>query len=67
LGAQENDLMVMPERLASVLPSSPESPASAAAAARVVAAPVVPVAEVTDAPKRRSFTAKYETADSGGD
>ena len=52
--------MVMPERLASVLPSSPESPASAVAAARVVAAPVVATAEFTDAPKRRSFTAKYK-------
>ena len=50
--------MVMPERLASVLPASPEGPASAAAAARVVAAPVVPLAEFTDAPKRRSFTAE---------
>jgi len=35
--------MVMPERLASVVPSSPES--SASAAARVVAAPVVALAE----------------------
>ncbi len=50
--------MVMPERLASVAPSSPES--SASAAARVVAAPVVAAAEFTDAPKRRSFTAKYK-------
>ena len=66
--------MVMPERLASVLPSSPESPASSAAA-RVVAAPVVATAEFTDAPKRRSFTAKYKlqilaetdrAADTGG-
>ena len=65
--------MVMPERLASVLPSSPESPASAAA--RVVAVPVVATAEFTDAPKRRSFTAKYKlqilaetdrAADTGG-
>ena len=65
--------MVMPERLASVVPSSPES--SASAAARVVAAPVVAAAEFTDAPKRRSFTAKYKlrilaetdrAADTGG-
>lgn len=65
--------MVMPERLASVLPSSPERPASAAA--RVVAAPVVAAAEFTDAPKRRSFTATYKlrilaetdrAADTGG-
>lgn len=50
--------MVMPERLASVLPSSPERPASASA--RVVAAPMVAAAAFTDAPKRRSFTAKYK-------
>ena len=65
--------MVMPDHLASVLPSSPESPASAAA--RVVAAPVVASAEFTDAPKRRIFTAKYKlqilaetdrAADTGG-
>ena len=67
--------MVMPERLSSALPSSPESPASAAATARVLAAPVVASAEFTDAPKRRSFTAKYKlrildetdrAADTGG-
>ena len=66
--------MVMPERLASVLPSSPESPASAAVA-RVVAAPVVVAAEFTGASKRCSFTATYtlqilaetnRAADTGG-
>ena len=67
--------MVMPERVPSVLASSPERPASAAAAARMVVAPVVASAEFTDAPKRRSFTAKYKlrildetdrAADTGG-
>ena len=66
--------MVMPDRLASVLPSSPESPASSAAA-RVVAAPVVATAKFTDAPKWRCFTAKCKlqisaetdrAADTGG-
>ena len=67
--------MVMPERLPALLPSSPEGPASTASSARVVAAPVVASAEFTDAPKRRSFTAKYKlrildetdrAADTGG-
>ena len=67
--------MVMPERLASVLPSSPESPASVVVAARVVAAPVVETAEFADVPKRRSVTVKYQlrildetdsAADTGG-
>ena len=52
--------MVMPERLASVLPSSPEVPASEVSAARIVAAAVVASAEFTAVPKRRSFTAKYK-------
>ena len=65
--------MVMPVRLASVLPSSPQNPASAAA--RVVAAPVVASGAFTVAPKRRIFTAKYKlrilaetdrAADTGG-
>ena len=67
--------MVMPERLPPALPSSPEISASPAVAARVVAAPVVTTAEFTNAPKRRSFTAKYKlrilaetdrAADTGG-
>ncbi len=58
--AQENDLMVMPERLPTPLAASPEVSASMASAARVVAAPVVASAEFTDAPKRRIFTAKYK-------
>lgn len=52
--------MVMPERLSTPLQASAEVPASMAAVARVVAAPAVPSAEFTDAPKRRSFTAKYK-------
>lgn len=67
--------MVMPERLPNALPASPDVPASTTAAARVVAAPVAATAEFTDAPKRRSFTAKYKlrileetdrAADTGG-
>ena len=67
--------MVMPESLPSLLPLSPEIPASTAASARVVAVPVVSGAEFTEAPKRRSFTAKYKlrildetdrAADTGG-
>ena len=65
--------MVMSERLPTPLPAAPERPASASA--RVVAAPMVAAAEFTDAPKRRSFTAKYKlrilaetdrAADTGG-
>ena len=67
--------MVIPERLPTPLASSPEVSASMASAARVVAALVVASAEFTDAPKRRSFTAKYKlrildetdrAADTGG-
>ncbi len=52
--------MVMPERLPTALPASPEASASTAASARVVAVPVAVTAEFTDAPRRRSFTAKYK-------
>lgn len=67
--------MVMPERLPTPLPASREVLASTTAAARVAAAPVATTAEFTDAPKRRSFTAKYKlrildetdrAADTGG-
>jgi transposase len=67
--------MVMPERLPAALLSSPEVPGPATSGSRVVAAPVVATAEFTDAPKRRSFTAKYKlrildetdrAADTGG-
>ena len=58
LRAQENDPMVMPERLPSSLPLSPEGPATPSSAGRVVAAPVVASAEFTAGPKRRSFRAK---------
>ena len=60
LRAQENDLMVMPERLPSSLPFSPDGPATPSSGSRVVAAPVVASAEYTAGPKRRSFTAKYK-------
>ena len=52
--------MVMPERLPAALLSSPQVPGPATSGSRVVAAPVVATAEFTDAPKRRSFTAKYK-------
>ena len=52
--------MVMPERLPTPLPAALEGVALPAPAARVVAAPKVASAEFTDAPKRRSFSAKYK-------
>ncbi len=67
--------MVMPSQI----PLSPDAVSanisSATPPARVVAAPVAPAAELTDVPKRRSFTAKYKlrileetdrAADTGG-
>jgi len=73
--AQENDLMVMPERLPTPLPFAPEVSGSTVPAARVVVAPKVASAEFTAISKRRSFTAKYKlqilaetdrAADTGG-
>jgi transposase len=58
--AQENDLMVMPERLPTPLPATPEGVALPAPAARVVAAAKVASAEFTDVPKRRNFSEKYK-------
>ena len=52
--------MVMPERLPGALTASPGFEQSEMASARVVAAPVTATAELTDRPKRRSFTAKYK-------
>jgi transposase len=52
--------MVMPERLPTPLPAAPDGPSSTTSAARVVVAAKVASAEFTDAPKRRSFSAKYK-------
>lgn len=52
--------MVMPERLPAALTASPDSQQPDMASARVVAAPVAATPELTDRPKRRSFTAKYK-------
>jgi transposase len=67
--------MVMPsqEPLSAVAASGATPPTELHA--RVVTAPLVPTAELTDMPKRRSFTAKYKlrildetdrAADTGG-
>jgi len=52
--------MVMPERLPAALTASPGLEQSEMASARVVAAPVTATPELTDRPKRRSFTANYK-------
>lgn len=67
--------MVMPECLPTPLPAAADGVALPLPAARVVVAAKVASAEFTDAPKRRSFTAKYKlrilaetdrAADTGG-
>lgn len=67
--------MVMPLQTQLSPEAGSDDQASTQPPARVVAAPVVPTAELTRAPKRRSFTAKYKlrildetdrAADTGG-